>query len=193
MQIINVNLFGRHGSGKGTQTGLLVAKYNLGILGTGSMIREEIARNTPLGHKFSELINHGQLVADADIYVMFKKFFETYPKNRGIIFDGVPRTLEQKKFFDEHVATIDRTPINIEIVISEETSLARQMSRNEKRKDQNEEVAKTRIKIYEEKVQPVVDAYRNEGKMLSVAGEQPIEKVFSDICKLLEAHGHSHK
>ena len=188
--VLNINLFGHFGSGKGTQRKMLMAKYDLGCIETGSIIRDEIAQETPLGKKFEEILKKGQLVSDEDIFAILERLLTNYSTAKGIVFDGLPRTMAQKQFFDNEVAKAQRTPLNIEIIISDETSLTRQMSRLEDRFEREESIARNRIKMYHENIAPVIDAYRQEGNMYSVNGEQSVEKVFEEIIKIVEEHGH---
>ena len=62
--MFNLILFGPPGSGKGTQSEKLIAKYNLKHLSTGDLLRSEIAGKTPLGLEAKKFMDKGQLVPD---------------------------------------------------------------------------------------------------------------------------------
>ena len=62
--MLNIVIFGAPGSGKGTQSELIVKKYNLVHLSTGDMLRDEIARGTDIGRFADTLISKGNLVPD---------------------------------------------------------------------------------------------------------------------------------
>lgn len=188
--VLNINLFGQFGSGKGTQRKMLMEKFDLGCIETGSIIRGEIAQETELGKKFEELLKLGMLVPDEDIFAILRTLLKNYPATKGIVFDGLPRTLVQKEFFDAEVAKVGREPLNIEIVISDATSLQRQTSRIEDRFEREESIATNRIKMYHEKIVPVIAAYKQSGNMYAIDGERSVEEVFQDILKIVEEHGH---
>ena len=63
---MNLVIFGPPGAGKGTQSGYIVAKYNLFQLSTGELLRNEIKNQTKLGQEISSIINSGNLVSDED-------------------------------------------------------------------------------------------------------------------------------
>ncbi|MFC1640607.1 nucleoside monophosphate kinase [Patescibacteria group bacterium] len=190
-ETLNINLFGQFGCGKGTQRDLLMKKYNLGSIETGEIIRDEIESGSELGLKFDERISQGMFISDEDIFIIVDSFFVKFPDEKGIVFDGIPRTLDQKEFFDKKVAELNRTPMNIEILIDEKTSVKRQINRREGRDDQNEEIAQKRVEKFKKMIKPVIDAYKIDGKMVTVDGEQTKEEVFSDITKLVEKHGNN--
>lgn len=190
---LNVNLFGKYGCGKGTQKARLMAipEYQLTAFETGEMIRNEIKNETPLGKKVKSIIERGDLIPDEDIENMFENFLESASNDQGIIFDGLPRTLAQKDMFDAAMQKFERKVINIELGISDETSLTRQITREDDRAEKNEATAKKRIEVYKEQIQPVIDAYKNEGKMHTIDGEQSIDEVFSQITKIIETEWQS--
>lgn len=187
-QNLNINLFGSFGSGKGTQKELLIDKYDLGAIETGEIIRKEIDEETELGAKFKEAYNTGKLVSDELVFEIVNKFFGTYPEDKGIIFDGLPRTLPQKQHFDDLMKKLGRKIINIEIKISDETSLSRQLNLREGRDAEDEEFAQARIHTYKNEVVPVTDAYKEEGQLHRIDGEQSIEEVFEDISRIVDEH-----
>lgn len=190
---LNINLFGQYASGKGTQRKLLMNKYNLGSLETGEIIREEITKKSKIGLEMDKYIEKGQLVPDSYIIQMIDNFFDTHSKEDGVVFDGLPRTMIQKELFDAELAKYDRKVLNIEIVISDQISLKRQILRNEERADKDPEIAKARLKQFHKFVRPVIEKYADEGNMFRVNGEDSVENIFAEICKIVDEHGNYSK
>lgn len=186
---LNINLFGQYASGKGTQRKLLMKKYNLGSLETGEIIRQEMQSKSPIGLRMGVYIAKGQLVPDEFIIQMIDDFFESHSEKDGVVFDGLPRTLLQKELFDAELKKFNRNVLNIEIVISDKVSLERQVLRNEERADKDPKIAKERLKQFHKFVRPVIEKYADEGNMLRVNGEDSVENIFSEICKIVDAHG----
>jgi adenylate kinase len=188
---LNINLFGQYASGKGTQRKLLMKKYNLGSLETGEIIRQEIEKKSQIGREMDVFIAKGQLVPDQYIIKMIDDFFDTHEESDGVVFDGLPRTLIQKDLFDAELAKYKKKVLNIEIVISDEVSLKRQLLRNEERADKDPKIAKARLAQFHKFVRPVIEKYAQEGNMLRVNGEDSVENIFAAICKIVDEYGHN--
>ena len=99
--MFNIILFGPPGSGKGTQSEKLIAKYNLKHLSTGDLLRSEIAASTPLGLEAKKLMDAGQLVPDEVVVGMISSALEANPQVNGFLFDGFPRTTAQAEALDK--------------------------------------------------------------------------------------------
>ena len=99
--MFNLILFGPPGSGKGTQAERLVEKYGFIHLGTGNLLREEIANRTPLGIEAKKFIDNGQLVPDDVAIAMVGSFFDRHKDVNGFLFDGYPRTVAQAQALDK--------------------------------------------------------------------------------------------
>ena len=99
--MFNLILFGPPGSGKGTQSERLIAKYGLKHLSTGDLLRSEIAAKTPLGMEAKKIMDKGQLVPDEVVIGMISSALETNPQAKGFLFDGFPRTVAQAEALDK--------------------------------------------------------------------------------------------
>ena len=91
--MINIVLFGKPGSGKGTQAKFLMEKYDLIHISTGDIFRG-IDKETPLGKEVCSYIDNGGLVPDE---LTLKVLFDEVSKHKnpnGILYDGFPRTIE---------------------------------------------------------------------------------------------------
>lgn len=90
-----VILLGPPGAGKGTQAGRIAQRYHLPHLSTGDMFRDHIRRETELGRKAKPLLEHGELVPDGIVLGMVEDRINQPDCERGFVFDGFPRTLQQ--------------------------------------------------------------------------------------------------
>ena len=89
MIMLNIILCGAPGSGKGTQSELIVKKYDLQHLSTGDVLRAEIAKGSELGKKIDALISQGNLVPDDMMYGVIENYIASLPADcKGTIFDG---------------------------------------------------------------------------------------------------------
>ncbi|MEO6905090.1 MAG: nucleoside monophosphate kinase, partial [Ginsengibacter sp.] len=99
--MFNLILFGPPGSGKGTQSEKLIAKYNLKHLSTGDLLRSEISRKTPLGLEAKKFMDKGNLVPDVVVIGMINDALDSNPDAEGFLFDGFPRTAIQAQELDK--------------------------------------------------------------------------------------------
>ena len=97
---MNIVIFGPPGAGKGTQSNLIVKKFNLHQLSTGELLRKEIKNNTDLGNQISSIINTGNLVSDEIVGNLIEKHVSNDIYKNRIIFDGYPRNLNQARNLD---------------------------------------------------------------------------------------------
>ena len=98
--MLNLVLFGPPGAGKGTQSNLLIDKYNLVHLSTGDILRSEIAVGTTLGLEAKTLMDRGDLVPDEVVIGMISSKLDNNPDVNGFVFDGFPRTTAQAEALD---------------------------------------------------------------------------------------------
>ena len=187
---MNIVIFGPPGAGKGTQSKFIVKKYNIYQLSTGDLLRNEIKNGTELGNKISSIMNSGELVSDLIVSNLIEKFIskETY-KNR-LIFDGYPRNLSQAINLDtllkKHNQKID---IVLKLSVSLETVKKRILARQseEKRADDNEQVAIKRFKTYEEASKNVIDYYNQSNLLKVINGETSITEINTEISGIIDA------
>ncbi len=189
--MLNLILFGPPGSGKGTQSEKLIAKYGLKHLSTGDILRSEIAHKTPLGLEAKGIMDKGQLVPDAVVIGMISSALETNPDAKGFLFDGFPRTSAQAEALDK-LLELKGTSINkmLAMEVSEEELINRLLKRGEtsgRSDDNNEGVIRARIAEYHNKTAVVADYYKKFNKVVEVKGEGGIEEIFDGLCKKIDA------
>ena len=102
---MNVVIFGAPGSGKGTQSEKLIEKYGLHHISTGEVLRDHIARKTPIGQIAKTYINQGQLIPDSLMIRILDEIIDNEPKAKeGVILDGFPRTIPQAEALNRFMA-----------------------------------------------------------------------------------------
>lgn len=189
--MLNLILFGPPGSGKGTQSEKLIAKYGLKHLSTGDLLRTEISQKTALGLEAKNIMDKGQLVPDEVVIGMISSALDTNPAAKGFLFDGFPRTSAQAEALDK-LLELKGTSINIMLAmqVSEEELVSRLLKRgvtSGRSDDNNEGVIRARIAEYNNKTAAVADYYRRFDKVVTVKGEGGIEEIFEGLCKEIDA------
>ena len=187
---MNIIIFGPPGAGKGTQSKFIVNKYNLYQLSTGELLRNEIKNKTELGSQISSIINSGELVSDEIVSDLIEKFISNDIYKHKIIFDGYPRNLTQAKNLDNLLKKYkQKIDIVLKLSVSLETVKKRISERQtqEKRADDNEEIAIKRYKTYEKSSEPVIDYYKQSNLLKVVNGETGISEINSEISGLIDA------
>ena len=101
----NIVIFGAPGSGKGTQSELMIEKYGFGHISTGDVLRNEIKNGTELGKTAKGYIDNGQLIPDELMIDILASVYDTFgTEHKGVIFDGFPRTIPQAEALKEMLA-----------------------------------------------------------------------------------------
>ncbi len=93
-------LLGPPGAGKGTQAKRIVAKFQIPQISTGDLLRDNVARHTPLGMQAKAVMERGDLVSDDLVEEMVAERLQRDDARRGFILDGFPRTVEQAIWLD---------------------------------------------------------------------------------------------
>src|SRR5277367_5018401 len=92
---MRIVLLGAPGSGKGTQSQLLVKTFGVPQLSTGDLLREAVSKGTDLGLRAKSAMDLGQLVDDATVLGMIRERIAQPDATRGFILDGFPRNIAQ--------------------------------------------------------------------------------------------------
>ncbi len=187
--MLNVVIFGPPGSGKGTQGVKIAEKYDLEHISTGDLLRNAINNNTSEGVIAKSFIDKGELVPDETIIDMLDSFIEKLPAQKGILFDGYPRTVAQAKalttLMDGHGKTIS-TLLNLEVDDNELVDRLVERGKTSGRSDDNEATIRKRLEIYHDQTYHVIDYYKDKGLYSSVKGTGDIEEIFGDICSVID-------
>ncbi len=188
--MFNLILFGPPGSGKGTQSEKLIAKYGLKHLSTGDLLRHEISHQTPLGKEAQNFMDKGQLVPDEVVISMISSALDDNPGAKGFLFDGFPRTPAQAKALDE-LLKLKKAPIAamLALDVSEEELVKRLLKRGEtsgRSDDNNESVIRARIVEYHNKTAIVADYYKQFDKVVMIKGEGTVDDIFNRLSKEID-------
>ena len=186
---MNIVIFGPPGAGKGTQSHLMVKKYELYQLSTGELLRKEIKDNTKLGQQISSIINDGNLVSDKIVDDLIEKYISKKTYKNRLIFDGYPRNLIQARNLDYLLSKYgQKIDVALKLTVNLETIKKRILERQslEKRTDDKEIIAIKRFKNYEDNIKPVIDFYKQSNLLKVVNGEASITEISNEISGIIE-------
>lgn len=182
--MLNIILFGPPGAGKGTQSELLMQRYNLTYISTGDALRKELKAGTPLGNQARKIIESGGLVDDEIIVQIIGNAIQSHHATDGFLFDGFPRTYVQAYILDGLFTTLQTSLSKILILdISDEECTKRllQRAKEQHRSDDNEAVIKKRLEEYHQKTLPLLEFYKDTHKLVHVDGMGTTKEVFDRI------------
>lgn len=214
---MNIIVLGQQGCGKGTQADKLAKKYNWDHFDTGNVLRQISKIDSALGREVNEIVMVKKELVPSRILqeVLHNRLTSLFP-NQGIVFDGVPRNLEQAKYFEDVLLSVGRKIDKIFFVnVSEAESIKRISKRwtcnicktslimgrdikSEKdtcpkcgkcisqRADDIPEGIRKRLGIFNAETMPVINRYQELGLVVKIDGQQEMEKVFADIVKSIE-------
>jgi len=185
----NIIIFGAPGSGKGTYSDEIVARYNMGHISTGDVLRSEIKGGTELGKIAQGYIDNGQLIPDELMIDILAKTYDALPAGQGVIFDGFPRTIPQAEALKKMLAERKHElGIMIELIVDEETLLARLLNRAKEqgRADDNEETIKKRFEVYHKQTEPLSEWFQKEGIRNTFTWKGSKDLMLSEIFTFLD-------
>ena len=131
----NIVIFGAPGSGKGTQSDLMIEKYGFNHISTGDVLRAEIKNGTELGKTAKGYIDNGQLIPDELMVNILASVYDSFGKeHKGVIFDGFPRTIPQAEALKAMLAERGhKVAAMIELDVPEEELMKRLIKRGQRR------------------------------------------------------------
>jgi adenylate kinase len=212
---VNAIIFGAPGSGKGTYASRLQSKLGVDVIAMGDIFREIMKEDSQMGKKVKGYVEKGLLVPDDIVMGVLKQRLTKIPEGKGFILDGYPRTVEQAKAL-EKIAKIDVIILLLvpDWIIIERLS-TRRICKNcgtvynirflkpkvdmicdkcggplYQRSDDNPEVIKKRIQVYEEQTRPILQLFREKTVPFVLANcdalETPPENIVEQIVKDLK-------
>ena len=152
------------------------------MIGTGELLREEISKDSETGKKAKKYVESGKLVPDELVKEMVQERMKKDDVRKGCFLDGFPRTADQAKSLKK-TAEIDRV---LNFVAPKKVLIERIKARGEGRIDDDPEVIRERLKVYQEETQLLIDFYRNEGLLLDIDSTKSIEGVFGQCVDALK-------
>lgn len=163
-------MIGGPGSGKSTYSEIITRKLNIPHIYTGDMMRKLAKQDTPDGRKVKDLLAQGKF-APLDIVINAVKDRVSKPDaQKGYVFDGFPRNVEQAERMEEEGIEYDYV---VNLVVSEEEIIKRLTARG--REDDKPEIIKKRLAVYEKETRPLLDYYKNEIINIKAEGGEPEE------------------
>lgn len=208
---MRIVLLGAPGSGKGTQAKKLMAEENIPQVSTGDMLREAVANGTRFGLKAKAVMDAGDLVPDEVVLGIISERLSQPDTENGFILDGFPRTTQQaldlEDLLDEMSTPLDSAvlmDIDFDILMKRLTgrrtcSLTGKLlnvnfsSQDEldeclraggeliQREDDNERTISNRLNVYRENTEPLINFYRDRGKLMTIDAEGSIDEVYGRL------------
>jgi adenylate kinase len=181
-------LLGAPGSGKGTQASRLREHLQVPHVSTGDLLRAAVKAGTPLGLQAKAVMESGALVSDEIVLGMLEERLTAGDTGNGFILDGYPRNLVQANALDALLKKLSQ-PVDIAVQLDVDAELLVERiagrAQVEGRADDTPEAVRNRLKIYNEATAPVVDFYRNTGRLACVNGVGSVDEVFQRILETL--------
>ena len=189
--MFNIVIFGKPGSGKGTQANFLKEKYSLYHISTGDLFRKNISNKTNLGIEAKSFLDNGDLVPDSVTIKMLENEVLLNKQVKGYIFDGFPRTLAQAKSLDTFLNSINlKINATIALDVDENELITRLLDRGKttnRSDDQDLEKIKNRFNEYNIKTSILINFYNKQGKFYSVDGKGSVDDITSRLVDLIES------
>ncbi len=186
----NIVIFGAPGSGKGTQSEQMIAKYGFEHISTGDVLRNEIKNGTELGKTAKGYIDNGQLIPDELMIDILASVYDSFGKeHKGVIFDGFPRTTPQAEALKKMLAERGHcVAAMIELDVPEDILMSRLINRGIQcgRSDDNEQTIKKRLDVYNNQTAQLIDWYEKEGIRHKVKGYGELEQITSDVSEIID-------
>ena len=189
--MFNIVIFGKPGSGKGTQADFLKNKYDLFHISTGDLFRKNITNKTTLGLEAKTYLDKGDLVPDSVTIKMLENEVISNQDVNGYIFDGFPRTLNQAESLDSFLVSINlKINATIALDVNEDELISRLLDRGKitnRSDDQDIEKIKNRFNEYNNKTSILINFYQKQNKFFYVDGKGSVEDITSRLFDLVDS------
>jgi len=185
---MDILLMGPPGAGKGTQGALLAETLGLPKFATGDLLRDAVSRGTPLGLRAKAIMEAGHLVSDEIILGVVREELAKPEAAKGVIFDGVVRTIPQAEGVERLLAERGRSMDAVLFFdVSDEEILARLERRRaiEHRADDDPAAVATRLRAYREQTAPVLAYYEARRAVRRVPAVGTIEEIAARVRQAL--------
>ncbi len=212
---MKIIMLGGPGAGKGTQAKKIATEYKIPHISTGDIFRANIKGGTQLGEKAKAYMDQGLLVPDELVVDLVVDRIGQEDAKNGYVLDGFPRTIPQAQALDKALTAINETiDYAIDVEVPDQVIINRMAGRRAcigcggtfhvefnppkvedkcdlcgsdliLRDDDKPETVKTRLDVYHEQTQPLIDYYTNQKLLVEVDGTQEVAEVFEAIRKIL--------
>jgi adenylate kinase len=207
----NLVLLGPPGAGKGTQAERLVDDFDLPYYATGNILREAVEQDTELGREAKAYMDRGELVPDELICRVIEDRLDSGEADDGFLLDGFPRTIGQAEMLSEALEQRGRSLTAALLIDTHDEEVIRRLSgrrmcvkaghvyhvefdppKNEgvcdqdgsrlvQRDDDKPETVMTRLAVYHEQTEPLIEWYDERGLLRRFDGTRSPEEVHSHI------------
>jgi adenylate kinase len=173
------------GAGKGTQAKGLARATGIDHISSGDLLRAEIVAHTDLGRRVAHFTDRGDLVPDDLIFeVLLPAVTGAVGSSGGYLLDGFPRTMPQAVRAAQLGVQLGLSSDAVVYLTAPEDVLidrliARAAAQN--RVDDNLEVIKHRLAVFEEQTRPLVDYYRDRGILVEIDADRPEDEVQTEL------------
>ncbi len=186
---MNIVIFGAPGSGKGTQSELLLKRYGLHHISTGELLRDHIARGTELGKVADSFISKGNLIPDELMLDILEHELNSHPDAKGVIFDGFPRTIPQAEALNrllEKRGSKVHAVVGLEVPEEELTERLIKRGAESGRSDDNAATIAKRLEVYRRQTEPLKEYYNRRLAYYPIHGSGSIDEIFGSIAKVVD-------
>ncbi len=177
---MDILLLGPPGAGKGTQGAILAKRLGIPKFATGDLLRDAVAAGTPLGRKAKQVMEDGHLVSDDLIMGVVKEELAKPAAAKGVVFDGVVRTIPQAEGVMTLLGEQGRKMDNVLLFdVSDDEILARLEKRRgiESRADDDPKAVERRLRAYREQTAPVLAWYEQRGGVVKIPAVGTVEDI----------------
>lgn len=208
---MNLVLIGPYGAGKGTQASRLAAKLDLFHISTGDLFRDHLRKGTDLGRLIQDYLDRGELVPDSVADATMEEWLRVCAQNKGILFDGFPRTQRQAQFLETMFIELSRTLDGVIYLRASDSVVVERLSERlvcqrcllpfhktfnplltcpyqqcngehlGQREDDAPEKVRVRLEFFHKATEPLIDHYNELEKLIVIDGDKPIEQVTHSI------------
>ena len=185
---MDILLMGPPGAGKGTQGALLAESRGVPKFATGDLLRDAVKRGTPLGLQAKAVMEAGHLVSDDIILGVVRDELGKPGADRGVIFDGVVRTIRQAEGVERLLAEKGRRMDAVLFFdVSDEEIMSRLAKRRgiEQRADDDPEAVATRLAAYRNQTAPVLDWYQKRNVLRRIPAKGSVPEIAERVRHVL--------
>lgn len=213
---MKIVMLGAPGAGKGTQAEMLAKKYDIPHVSTGDIFRMNIKNGTELGMEAKKYMDQGLLVPDElTVRILLDRVAKDDCK-KGYVLDGFPRNIPQANVLEEALTRLgDKIDYAINVDVPDENIIRRMSGRRAclscgatyhiehvppkqegvcdkcgqelvLRDDDKPETVTSRLQVYKDQTQPLIDFYAEKGILHNVDGTKDMNEVFAAIAAILD-------
>jgi len=210
-------LLGAPGSGKGTQGVVLSKKYNIPQISTGDLLRAAVAAGSELGKQAKSAMDAGALVSDEIVIGLIRERISHDDAKNGYILDGFPRNIPQAEALDTMLEDLNQPLQSVVLLDVEFDELLQRLTGRRTckdcgaiyniylsppkteghcdacngellhRADDNEETIGNRLTVYQQQTAPLVEYYKNQHKLYTVAGVGDVDDITKSISAVFDS------